>query len=72
MLSFLPRLPDELDDNTRCECEDCGLVHDAWECEPIKAFNNVLRAGQEVPAGCCPSCGGLSFLSEEEEVPNAQ
>lgn len=66
MITFLPKLPDNVDDLARCECDACGTVCEAWECKPIEEFHKKIKVGDEVPAGQCPNCAsGLAFLIEE-------
>lgn len=65
MFTYLPRLPDNADDLSKCECDCCGATCEAWECEPIEDFHKVFKAGATVPAGSCPHCNqGLVYLED--------
>lgn len=67
MLTFLPKLPEDIEDNARCECDSCDRVMEAWECNPIEEFHKKMKVGDLVPAGECPYCGGLAYLMEDDD-----
>ena len=64
MLTFLPRLPDDANDNANCECEECGAIVEACSLAPIEDFHRHMYAGDTVPAGQCPECDGFAYLLE--------
>jgi hypothetical protein len=64
MLTYLPKLPDDAPDNAPCECEECGVVSEAWELNSIEDFHRHMYAGDTVPAGQCPKCDGFAYLLE--------
>jgi len=67
MITFLPKLPSSSDDSSLCECKDCDLEMNAWECEAIDDFHKRIKAGETVPAGQCFECGGLVYLVEDTD-----
>lgn len=67
MITFLPKLPDYVEDAALCECQDCGQQMEAWECDTIEDFHKRLRAGDTMPAGECYKCGGLAFLMDDSD-----
>jgi hypothetical protein len=65
MLTFLPNLPDDVEDTALCECHDCGHQMEAWECDAITNFHKRIAVGDNVPAGECGKCGGLAYLMDD-------
>lgn len=58
-----------VDDDKRCECQDCGWLGKASEVNPISGIEERITPGEIVPVGECPMCTALVQLIPE---PNPQ
>jgi hypothetical protein len=52
------------DDNAKVACAGCGWTGVGLALAPIFDFEKRVRAGEICPAGQCPKCGALAYLSE--------
>lgn len=60
------QIPDDFDVNTKCECDECGVELEIWECNPIVNPHRNLMIGDIVPAGGCPHCvSGWAYVLED-------
>ena len=68
MSTFRPLLNDTA---ARARCDGCGEEFPAIAAGMIESAEQRLTAGEEVPVGECPACGGCSFLVQETQgLPN--
>jgi hypothetical protein len=62
------RLLEQLEDNgAPVVCDNCDWQGVAQELDDIADAQERLTPGDEVPAGQCPECGALAYLSKEEK-----
>lgn len=53
------------DDTAKCECGNCDWIGPAGDLEMINDIQERLTPGSIVPAGQCPECGALAYLTNE-------
>lgn len=56
------------DESTPCTCDDCGHVCPISDVEDITDVQERLEPGCIVPAGACPKCGALSYITPEPTI----
>lgn len=56
------------DDAAVAACDNCSLYCAVSQLNPIDDLDQRLDAGGVVPAGQCPSCGALAYLTSEDLV----
>lgn len=55
---------DYVDQDTHCTCDDCGS---GWPFSALAEIDHaVLTPGQPSPAGRCPECGTLAYVTGTE------
>lgn len=56
-------------DGTPCECANCGWRGPARALGPIADYEERVSPGELTPAGECPQCGALSYLTRPRGPP---
>jgi len=54
-------------DGLSVKCDDCGWIGVSEETDAISDIEQRLDAGGIVPAGQCPQCGSLAYLTEKTD-----
>lgn len=52
------------DENAAVECDNCGWEGKWPQCEMIADIQERINAGCATPAGECPECGALAYLTK--------
>lgn len=64
--------PNHYDHKALATCDDCGHICKAEECGPIKDPGERLCTGDPCPAGECPKCGSLSYVTTRRKPHQAE
>ncbi len=58
---------DGYSDSAPVHCEDCDWTGTLADVDPIADIEQRISPGEIVPAGECPECGTLCYISEPDE-----
>lgn len=65
-MSTIKLYPQHYDPDADATCGDCGDTCRAIECGPIRDPSERLCSGDPLPAGECPNCGSLAYVTPFE------